>query len=92
MSFTLLPCFLKSLLATQKYPFKRLLQAEVTWTANFIVCVYSRRKITAIFTLPLELDTWEAGGDRKTITQREREHNHFLVLYDVKQVQAAEVS
>jgi hypothetical protein len=35
---------------------------------------------------PLEVDTWEAGGDRKTIAQREREHNHFLVLYDVKQL------
>jgi hypothetical protein len=35
---------------------------------------------------PLELDTWEAGGDRKTIAQRERKHNPFLVLYDVKQL------
>jgi hypothetical protein len=35
---------------------------------------------------------WEAGGDRKTIAQSERKHNTFLVLYDVKQVQAAEVS
>jgi hypothetical protein len=26
------------------------------------------------------------------IAQRERKHNHFLVLYDVKQVQAAEES
>jgi hypothetical protein len=34
----------------------------------------------------------EGGADCKTITQREREHNPFLVLYDVKQVQAAEVS
>jgi hypothetical protein len=34
---------------------------------------------------------WEAGGDSKTIAQREREHNPFLVLYDEKQVQAAEV-
>jgi hypothetical protein len=41
---------------------------------------------------PLELDTWEAGEDRKTIAHREREHNHFLILYDVKQVQTAEVS
>jgi hypothetical protein len=40
---------------------------------------------------PLELDTWEAGGDQKTIAQRGRE-NHFFVLYDVKQVQAAEES
>jgi hypothetical protein len=38
------------------------------------------------------LDTWEAGGDRKTIAQRERKQNHFLVLYDVTQVQAAEES
>jgi hypothetical protein len=35
---------------------------------------------------------WEAGGDSKAIAQREREHNPFLVLYDEKQVQAAEVS
>jgi hypothetical protein len=35
---------------------------------------------------PLEVDTWEAGGHQKTIAQREREHNHFLVLYDVKQL------
>jgi hypothetical protein len=35
---------------------------------------------------PLEVDTREGGGDRKTIAQREREHNPFLVLYDVKQV------
>jgi hypothetical protein len=41
--------------------------------------------------LPL-VDTWEGGGDRKTIAQRGREHNPFLVLYDVKQVQSAEVS
>jgi hypothetical protein len=34
----------------------------------------------------LEVDTWEAGGDRKTIAHREREHNHFLVLYDMKQL------
>jgi hypothetical protein len=39
-----------------------------------------------------EVNTWEVRGDRKTIAQREREHNHFLVLYDVKQVQTAEVS
>jgi hypothetical protein len=32
------------------------------------------------------------GRDRKTIEQREREHNTFLVSYDMKQVQAAEVS
>jgi hypothetical protein len=32
----------------------------------------------------LEEDTWEAGGDRKTIAHREREHNNFFVLYDVK--------
>jgi hypothetical protein len=35
---------------------------------------------------PLEVDTWEAGEDRKAIAQREREHNPFLVLYDVKQL------
>jgi hypothetical protein len=40
---------------------------------------------------PLEVDTWEGGGDRKTI-HKEREHNPFLVLYGVKQVQASEVS
>jgi hypothetical protein len=34
---------------------------------------------------PLEVYTWEAGGDRKKIAQRERKHNHFPVLYDVKQ-------
>jgi hypothetical protein len=39
---------------------------------------------------PLEVDKWEE--DRKTIAQRETEHNAFLVLYDVKQVQSAEVS
>jgi hypothetical protein len=38
---------------------------------------------------PLQVDTWEEGEDRKTIAQRERKHNHFCVLYDVKQVQAA---
>jgi hypothetical protein len=26
------------------------------------------------------------GGDRKTIAHTEREHYHFLVLYDVKQL------
>jgi hypothetical protein len=41
---------------------------------------------------PLWADTWEAGWYRKTIAQRERQHNTFLVLYDVKQVQAAEES
>jgi hypothetical protein len=35
---------------------------------------------------PLEVDTWEEGKDRKTTVHREREHNHFLVLYDVKQL------
>jgi hypothetical protein len=35
---------------------------------------------------------WETEGDRKTIAQRERTHNHFLVLYEVKQVQASEES
>jgi hypothetical protein len=34
---------------------------------------------------------WEGGGDRKKIAHKEREHNPFLVLYDVKQVQATEV-
>jgi hypothetical protein len=28
---------------------------------------------------------WEEGEDRKEIAHREREHNPFLVLYDVKQ-------
>jgi hypothetical protein len=41
---------------------------------------------------PLEVYTWEARRDRKTIAQRERKHNHLLILNDVKQVQAAEVS
>jgi hypothetical protein len=39
---------------------------------------------------PLEVDTWEAAGDRKMIahrgTEREREYNAFIVLYDVKQL------
>jgi hypothetical protein len=35
---------------------------------------------------------WEEREDGKTTAQREREHNAFLVLHDVKQVQAAEVS
>jgi hypothetical protein len=34
---------------------------------------------------------WEAWEDRKMTAQWERKHNHFLVLYDVKQVQDAEV-
>jgi hypothetical protein len=62
------------------------------------VFVFSIRKVywtqnNCEFHRPSEVDMWEAGGDRKTVAQREREHNHFLVLYDVKQlVQAAEVS
>jgi hypothetical protein len=35
---------------------------------------------------------WEGGEDRKAIARVEREPNTFLVLYDVKQAQAAEVS
>jgi hypothetical protein len=39
------------------------------------------------FTLTVsEVDTWEAGGDGKTIAQRERKHNHILVLYVEKQL------
>jgi hypothetical protein len=34
----------------------------------------------------LEVDTREGGGERKTIAHTEREHNPFLVLYDVKQM------
>jgi hypothetical protein len=41
---------------------------------------------------PLQVDTWEGGEDLKTIAHREREPNPFLVLCDVKQVQAAEVA
>jgi hypothetical protein len=47
---------------------------------------YSGRKITASF-IDRYKYTWEAGRDRKTIAHRKREHNPFLVLYDVKQVQ-----
>jgi hypothetical protein len=45
---------------------------------------YSGRKNNCELRLPLDLDTLE--GDRKTIAHREREHNHFLALYDVKQL------
>jgi hypothetical protein len=41
---------------------------------------------------PLEADTWEEGEDGKTTAHSETVHNPFLVLYDVKQVQAAEVA
>jgi hypothetical protein len=34
----------------------------------------------------LEVDTWEGAEDRKAIAHEEREPNHFLVLYDVKQL------
>jgi hypothetical protein len=43
--------------------------------------LYTGRKITTSF-----VDTWEGGGDRKTIAQRERERNLFIVLYDMKQL------
>jgi hypothetical protein len=33
---------------------------------------------------PLQVDTWKGGEDRKPIAHEEREHNSFLVLYDVK--------
>jgi hypothetical protein len=62
-------------------PNKKLSPPGVEWTQN-----------SCELRWPLEVDTWEAGGDRKTIAQRERQHNPFLVLYDVKQVEAAEVS
>jgi hypothetical protein len=52
---------------------------------------YSGCKITASF-LTVRSRHVEGRGDRKTIAQREKEHNPFFVLYDVKQVQAAEVS
>jgi hypothetical protein len=41
---------------------------------------------------PLRGVTWKGGEDRKTIAHSDREHNPFLVLYDVQQVQSAEVS
>jgi hypothetical protein len=48
--------------------------------------------VVVSFCMGCIVDTWEGGGDRKTTAQREREYNHFLVLYDMKQVQAAEKS
>jgi hypothetical protein len=35
---------------------------------------------------PLQVDTWQGGEDRKAIAQRD--HNAFLILYDVKQLRS----
>jgi hypothetical protein len=54
---------------------------DLNWVAHLIVDTNNCE-----LRWPLQVDTWEGGEDRKTIAHRERERNHFLVLYDVKQL------